>query len=372
MKKAGIITHYDVHNHGAHLQLYALIQELKKMGYEAKALRYHKNYDFIGSDKADNKYNISIKSIPIYMNYLLENGFDRTLYNIKKRKALSDFRDNMGLIGDYYSMATDLDVVVIGSDEIFSVEAGPNPWYYGIGVPCHNIISYAASFGPCTLKVIDEHNISDLVEAGLKHIDNISVRDNNSAEIVEHYTGKKPIVVCDPVLLYDFHQQLRNKKSIKNHRNKHGKYCIIYSYDYNMNDGVTVNAIKRYAQKRNLKIFSIGYFHKWCDKNFNVDPLELFQWFMGAEMVFTDTYHGSVISLVSGTQFISRANGNENKLVYLLEQYGVFNRRVYSFNSIEEIANKPIDYTAINSKILEIRNQSSAYLKTALSAYDKN
>ena len=44
--KPGIITHYDVHNHGAQLQLYALCKQLGKFGYEARALTYKKNYDF--------------------------------------------------------------------------------------------------------------------------------------------------------------------------------------------------------------------------------------------------------------------------------------------------------------------------------------
>ena len=45
--KYGIITHYDVHNHGAHLQMYALIQVLKELGYDAKALRYAKTCNSI-------------------------------------------------------------------------------------------------------------------------------------------------------------------------------------------------------------------------------------------------------------------------------------------------------------------------------------
>ena len=63
--KIGIITHYDVHNHGALLQLNALIQVLKKeFNAEAKALQYDKNYDFLGVElKA--KYVLSFKSIKI-------------------------------------------------------------------------------------------------------------------------------------------------------------------------------------------------------------------------------------------------------------------------------------------------------------------
>ena len=90
-RKAGIITHYDVHNHGAHLQLYALSKVLDALGYEAKALRYKKNYDFI-AEKASNKYNITLASVPIYFKYLIQNGIERTIYNIKKRDTLNNFR----------------------------------------------------------------------------------------------------------------------------------------------------------------------------------------------------------------------------------------------------------------------------------------
>jgi len=145
--KAGIITHYDVHNHGAHLQLYALVRQLKQLGYEAKALQYIKNYDFIGGIQASKKYNISIRSLPFYLGYLFKQGLSKTLYNYKKRKTLSNFRRDQKLVGEYYSEAKDLDLVVIGSDEIFSIESGPNPCFYGIGIPCKNQISYAASFG---------------------------------------------------------------------------------------------------------------------------------------------------------------------------------------------------------------------------------
>ena len=60
----GIITHYDVHNHGAVLQLTALKRVLKKLGHEAKALRFDKNYDFLGHDKKA-KYSIGLGSVGI-------------------------------------------------------------------------------------------------------------------------------------------------------------------------------------------------------------------------------------------------------------------------------------------------------------------
>lgn len=58
--KVGIITHYAVHNHGASLQLNALVKVLKwSFKADAQALQFETNYDF--SDKAvRDKHRISI------------------------------------------------------------------------------------------------------------------------------------------------------------------------------------------------------------------------------------------------------------------------------------------------------------------------
>ena len=140
----------------------------------------------------------------------------------------------------------------------------------------------------------------------------------------------------------------------------------MYSYDYNMNDDTTVNSIKRYAEKRGLKVYSLGYFHKWCDENPNVSPLELFVWFKCADMVFTDTFHGSVISLTTQSQFISLIRNNQNKLAFLLQQYGVDNRVTSDVTDIEGIVDMPIDYNVVGKTILRIREKSKEALIEAI------
>ena len=50
MKKYGIITHYHISNHGAMLQLQALIHVLRSLDFEAKALRFEKSFDFIDEE----------------------------------------------------------------------------------------------------------------------------------------------------------------------------------------------------------------------------------------------------------------------------------------------------------------------------------
>ena len=358
--KAGIITHYDVHNHGAQLQLYALCKQLGRFGYEARALTYKKNYDFL-EQGIENKYSISFRSIPYYTVYLFQKGFGRTMYNYNKRKTLNRFRQENNLEGEYYSKAKALDIAVIGSDENFSIEPGLNPCFWGMGVPCERVVSYAASCGPTTETLIQKHYANEFITAGIQRIAALSVRDQNTYDIIKARTDKNVTIVCDPVLLYDFAEECKSKK-----RPTDKKYCIVYSYDNNMNDKETIDAIRTYAKEHDIDVYSVGYYHKWCDRNINLSPLELFSWFGNAECVFTDTFHGTVVSLVSNTEFVTKISGNGNKLAFLLEQYGVVDRRAATFGDIPKITSEKIDYETVNRRIKEIRDFSLDFLVSAL------
>ena len=363
-KKTGIITHYDVHNHGAHLQLYALSKVLNSLGYEAKALRYKKNYDFM-PENASKKYNITLSSIPTYFKYLIQKGVGRTIYNMRKRSTLKKFRFNQNLIGEYYSHAKDLGLVVIGSDEIFSIEPGLNPWFYGMGVPCKKVISYAASFGSTTKEFICDMNAEEFIEAGLKHLSNCSVRDENSQFIVNSFVNKKAPIVCDPVLLYGYTDEITHAR--ENRRKTKEKYILVYSYDNTMNESEDVAKIRAYAKAKGLKLYSVGFYHKWCDKNINVDPLDIFDWFVGAEQVITDTFHGAVLSIVTNsTMFVKLKPTNRNKLLWLMKEYGLEDRVLDDFSGLNAFSEKSIDFDKVNGIVDERRQYSLRYLKEAV------
>ena len=364
MKKAGIITHYDVHNHGAHLQLYALTKVLDSFGYEAKALRYRKNYDFM-AENASKKYSISLASIPTYLKYLFEKGMGRTLYNVKKRSVLKKFRAKNKIVGEFYSNSKDLDIAVIGSDEIFSIEPGLNPCFFGMGVPTDNVISYAASFGPTTKEFIIEKHAEHFIAAGLNCITSCSVRDENSQSIVYEYKGIKPQIVCDPVILYGYQQEIA--EAIKYRKERKEKYILVYSYDNTMNEKQDVEKIREFAKSKGVKLYSVGFYHKWCDKNINVDPLEIFDWFLDAEFVITDTFHGAVLSIVTNsTLFVKLKSTNKNKLLWLLKEYGLEERVVESFSELTEVSKKQIDFSNVNELVQQRRELSMNYLKEAI------
>lgn len=361
MKEVGIITHYDVHNHGALLQLTALIRVLKSKGIEAKALQFDKNYDFMGpSLKA--KYNPSIKSINIYWDYMREKGLACTKYNFRKRNILNSFKQREQLIGKFYTESKPLDGIIVGSDEVFALHTGPTPVFFGHCLPSDKIFAYAGSFGPTTYEDICRVHANDFISSGLQSMKYLTVRDANSAEVVEKLTSKRPPIVVDPVLLYGYQKEINNL-SKPNETN----YLLVYSYDNRMNSPEEVKAIKAYAHKKGLKILSPGFFHKWCDYNVNVDPISLLAYFKNASEVITDTFHGAVMSLITGAKFaVKTRESNHLKLYNLLKEYGVTDRIFTDWDKLEDTLNTDMDYNKINPEIERRRAESMKHLDNML------
>ncbi len=358
MKKAGILTYYNVHNHGSTLQAYGLKKILESLGYEVVFLDFERNYDFLELELVK-KYKITIKSFSFFLKYMFQRGFSNIIYNLKKRKKLNSFiKRNLGSGIRYSNFQGDL--VVIGSDEVFSTQIGINPCFYGFGIQSQFIISYAASFGPTTIEDIQSRNLEKMLSSGMNTLSEISVRDDNSRKIIEILTGISPQIVCDPVILYGYKDEQNTDMNLKH------KYILLYSYDKNMNESNDIKNIKKFAKEKGFKIYSIGYHHKWCDKNICPLPFELLSLFKKASFIITDTFHGAVISLITNSQFSVKISNNANKLKYLLEEYKLTNRLIENFSSLNDLYINPINYDVINTIIEEKRAKSYDFLKKVI------
>lgn len=362
-KHVGIITHYDVHNHGALLQLTALIRVLANKGIQAEALKFDKNYDFLGHS-LKSKYEVSLKSVGHYVKFLKDRGFGSLIYNYRKHRCLNEYRNSQNLIGEYYCDAKDIDAVIIGSDEVFALHTGPTPVFFGHGLPTDKVVSYAGSFGPTTTESIDSLNCRAFVSSGLASMKGITVRDANSAKVIRDLTGKDATIVVDPVLLYGFIHEIEQLQRPTNE-----KYLLVYAYDNRMNNAEEVDYIKSYARKKGLKIVSPGFYHAWVDKNINVDPINLLAWFKFAYEVITDTFHGSVMSIITESKFITKTRReNHLKLSNLLNEYQLSNRILTDWNNIEAIITPEIDYTTVNKEVTRRREESLQELNNLLAA----
>lgn len=357
MKKVGIVTHYDVHNHGAILQLNALVQVLReRYAIEAKALQFDKNYDFLGH-KLKAKYDISAKSIGIYVKYLIDKGVKCMYFNYQKRKVLNGFKASHHIVGSYYSDSENLDAVIVGSDEVFALHTGPTPVFFGHACPSDTVFSYAGCFDPTTVSDIKQKHCVPFVASGLAAMKGVSVRDKNSQNIVKELTGIDAKLVCDPVILYGYKKELEDLKTVN-----YSPYLLIYAYDNRMNDEEEVKRIKQYAKIRGLKTLSPGFYHEWCDYNVNVNPVELLGYFKSAKEVLTDTFHGSVMSIITNSNFAVKTRDNGNKLINLLDEYGLTSRIIKDFDGIADVLSKDIDYSEVNNELQRRREDAMSFL----------
>lgn len=355
--KVGILTYYGVHNHGAVLQANALNTIVKALGYECGFLKFERDYSLI-PHKQVNKYKLNIKSIPFYIRYLKEKGIGNILYNFSKSRVLKKYRiQNLPLMGDYDQFSGD--VIIIGSDEVFSLEIGINPFLYGNIPNGKRIISYAGSFGPTNVKDIKNLHLEQMIKAGFEKMEAIGVRDENSKNVIHEIANCSSILVCDPVILYGYEKEMRLFKPSVN------KYILVYSYDRSMNNPEETEEVIQYAQKRGLKVYSVGYYHKWC-KSIQATPEELLGWIKNAELVITDTFHGAVMSIICNTPMVVKLRGNKNKLEFLLGQYGISDRIITQFKEIENVAERTIDFECVNNCIKQYRKESVEFLENAL------
>lgn len=355
--KIGILTYYGVHNHGAVLQANALKTVLESKGHECGFMEFERGYSNI-SQKQANKYKLGLGSIGFYARYLIEKGAGNILYNVSKKRTLAKFRaTNIPMLGKYEDFLGDL--AVIGSDEVFSLEIGVNPFLYGNGLNAKHVISYAGCFGPTTYADVVKQGQQKMISDGLHHMDAVSVRDQNSLETVKKTAGIDATLVCDPVILYGYEKEMQSfTPPMKD-------YILIYSYDKNLNDATEYNHIKAYAEKHNLKAVSVGYYHKWC-KSIDASPFELLGWIKNARLVVTDTFHGSVMSIICNTPAVVKLRGNQNKLRFLLSEYGLLDRTISNFAEMESVADKSVDFDKVNAAIQERRATSMKFLDDAL------
>ena len=356
--KIGILTHYKVNNQGAQLQLYGLYNFLKELGHHPYVLTYKKNYDF-DTRNWEKRNEISINSIGyILKEFLIKKGLKLTWHNYLKYRTNGKFRKENFKYAHY---ALDhMDAAIVGSDEVLSLQCGPNIMMYGHAVNADRLITYAPCSSVTSAEEIEKWHCTALYSSGLKMFHALSARDEFTASVIKELTGRDDVqLTCDPVLLYDFSKVHTPYKKIKQ------KYIIAYAYDRNFVDKNEVDAIRSYAKSKGLKVASVGTYHAWCDYNIVCDPLQWIEYFRDAEAVVTNTFHGTVLSVITNTPMAVMAKNPKTKSV--LENLGLSDRNMTDISQISQVMSRDIDFEAMNEKWHDMRDKSAEFLINALS-----
>lgn len=264
---------------------------------------------------------------------------------------------------------TPFDIVIVGSDEVFNCTQDV-PWGYSTqlfgDIPysfTRKLVSYAGSFGYTNIEKLQFYGIDKEICGFLKRYDAISVRDKNSEYIISKLIGITPKIHIDPVLAYGYKQEINSFKKPP----LTASYMIVYSYQDRINDEAEINAITDYARSQGLKLISIFCHYDWCDKAaVPKSPIEVLRWFKYAECIVTDTFHGTIFSIITASNFATLIRpSNRNKVGYLLNSLNL-NTKEADANTLHSILSNRVDYNICNSILEHKRNEAKGYLKYIL------
>lgn len=374
--KIGIMTMQRIRNYGSFLQAYGLKKIIEKMGHEVVFVDYmeeapveelrtfHATKAYRLMKKIKRKAKIGVNKVR-FLFKTEESEFSSFIKKFEK-----EYIPELGITKSK-NYRTKVDVLVIGSDEVFNCTQGEGVGFakelFGENNQAGKVISYAASFGNTTIEKLENHKIRDEVAGLLNNFSTISVRDRNSYEIVKELTKKSPFIHLDPVLIYDF-----SKEVVSSVREK--DYIIVYAYNGRISEEEG-KMIRDFADAKKKKIISISGKQPFCDQYIYCRPLEMLAYFKNASYVITDTFHGTIFSVINHKKFVTlvrtdgentKGYGNQEKLGYLLEKLELEDRRLDDICQLSQIMVKGINYDNVDGIIEHERKRTIDYLQENL------
>lgn len=336
--KVGILTFHDAHNYGAVLQAYALKKYLKTLGFNAMVVNYHHFTIPDGYPKNDNetrweKFNEFIQDLI---------DFDENVYTSEEELE-----------------KLDMDFWICGSDQIWNTDItrGFNKGFFLDFKTKGKKISYATSMG---IPKLDEKYEKQLKES-LNGLDCISVREESLKKYIEKFTNKPVTKVLDPTFLLSE----KDYEELISDNNKYGEYILINALGP---DKRLTEIAKKIAQKTNLKIIELNdkkidnYF---CEQVSEASPTEYLELMKNAQVIVTNSFHGTVFSIIFKKEFytITRLNRN-SRMENILDIVDMKDRLIEDVKDIEKV--KKQDYKKAYERLEVEKEKSRTFLKNAL------
>lgn len=203
--------------------------------------------------------------------------------------------------------------------------------------------------------------VATCIRETFKRISAFSARDMNTHEFISRLTGKKISDNLDPVLIYDFSNEVNKVKKLPK-LPEH--YCIIYSYYNRIHKPEEIDTIKRFCDKHNLTPIAIGSPQFWLKNYVTCSPFQCLKIFQNADFVITDTFHGTIFAAKYAPKYaVLIRDSNRNKLLDLIKKIKIEKHLIENMEEIEEKFSCKKDIVGFQ-KIIEMeRRKTSIYLE---------
>ena len=334
MLNFGIYTLNDNENFGNRLQNYAVQYIFSKYG---------------------NVYNLQprfpdLKTRLKYDLWKTTNGSIERIFRNKNYRIYRAIEFNKGL--NYKKKNTDF--YIYGSDQIW------NPYYaeeflINPTTPKEKNIAFCASFGISEIP----QKYDKLFSEGLNHFGAISVREEAGADIVRKYTGKRPVVLLDPTMYVPARHWRKIEKFPQWLRTK--KYVLLYFLGELSKERMKM--IEEYAGVHSVEIVDLST----VEFSGKTSPDEFLYLIDNADYVVTDSFHGSVFSILFHTPFSVMSRSDKDTLMKsrtetLLNKFGLQNHFVSENGELCMGS----DYSRIQEILEKERKKTDAFITKAM------
>lgn len=347
-KKIGVLTFHNAVNYGAALQAYALERYIEKKGVDSELIDYQNPYVYREP---------TLKWIWKGKN-LVWNVYNTVEYPFwyKRYKKFETFIHKVNVSNKYETgNFSKYSCLLVGSDQVWNLNTTHGDFtYYLKGVKDVRKCSYASSFG--TVKLDDKY--MDDIRNSLQGFDVLTVRENSGKKFInELLPGRDVELVLDPTFLLTRDEW--RKILVKPKYNE--KYILIYQLAYSK---PLIHYAQLLAKARKCKLITINGNPRQPFKGINVldaGPDEWLGLVEGAEMVLTNSFHGTVFSIIFQKNFYTslltdQAERND-RVMTLLTELGLEDRILLDEMNLESMDDK-IDYSVIDGRLNRLINTS--------------
>ena len=290
--RIGILTLHFANNYGAVLQAYGLQHRLRAMGHDVEILDYVPKF-LAGPSGGWRK---------------LARRVRRSLWPGAHLGAFMRFRrehlrlsPNFAAIEDLWAYCEDLEVLVVGSDQIWNWAKMPHvePAYVLAGAPqsCGRV-----GYAPCCGQPDQPEQAVVEATRWLRRFDAIGARHAFGQALYERVARLEVPVVSDPACLCDF-------ADLGNAPTPDGRYVLAFGLDERLGQLVTA-AANNCRRELSARLVTITPGWRFADGDQAADGASPAQWLeliRNASCVITDSFHGAVFSIKFGRPLIACA-----------------------------------------------------------------
>lgn len=299
--RAGVLTFHAAHHYGAQLQAYALARAIAECGVEAEII------DYVRDDTRDARRLVRPVHSPMDVLANLHTLMHRS--DLKRRLERFDAFVNTRMphsaraYRTYAELASDApvyDAYVCGSDQIWNPqifrEQDFDPAFFAAFAQRGRKIAYAPSFGLPDLPLAHHAALKSLVQGFAA----LSVRERNGETILADVCGRESVTVLDPTLLLGGDQWREIASPVRAEK----PYLLCYFISDPAQYAADVQAV---ASAKGLRIVSLCGARRTVRGTrqaiLDAGPEEFLGWIARASHVMTDSFHGTIFSILFDRPF---------------------------------------------------------------------